>query len=151
MPGTPEPARMGSVLAFDFGTRRIGIAVGEPDLGIAHPLPAIDEERTVPRFAAIEALLAQWKPELCVVGLPLTLAGDEQERSRLARRFAARLRGRAHLPVHFVDERLTSVTAAERLRSAGASSRVAAEHNDSAAACEILTAWFASVRTPEAG
>src|SRR6185503_10301822 len=92
-PGTPNPHE-GTVLAFDFGERRIGVAVGELQLGIAHPLETIDAQANDVRFARIEALVNEWQPALLLVGLPLALDGSEHAMTALARRFALRLQGR---------------------------------------------------------
>ena len=83
----------GTVLAFDFGERRIGVAVGELELGIAHPLETIDAAANDARFARIAALLQEWQPVLLVVGLPLALDGTEHRLTALARKFAQRLQG----------------------------------------------------------
>ncbi len=110
------PERAGrTVLAFDFGIRRIGVAVGEPEVGAAHPLPGIALTGEA-RFAAVARLLAQWKPARLVVGLPLGADGTAHELTRRAERFARQLRGRFGLPVELVDERFTSVEAESRLR-----------------------------------
>ena len=110
----PERASR-TVLAFDFGLKRIGVAVGEPEVRSAHPLPAIAAVGNA-RFAAIEKLVQQWKPARLVVGLPLSVAGEAHLVSRQAERFARRLQGRFRLPVARVDERFTSVEAESRLR-----------------------------------
>lgn len=129
------------VMAFDFGEKRIGVAVGETALGIAHPLKAVDEEATAPRFAAIAALIAEWKPRRLVVGLPCHADGTEHELSRLCRRFAHRLEGRFNLPVDLVDERLTSAEAESLLRDSGADIHRGGAL-DAVAAQRILQAWF---------
>lgn len=129
------------VMAFDFGEKRIGVAVGETALGIAHPLKTVDEEATAPRFAAIAALIAEWKPQRLVVGLPCHADGTEHELSRLCRRFAHRLEGRFNLPVDLVDERLTSAEAESLLRDSGADLRRGGAL-DAVAAQRILQAWF---------
>jgi len=110
----PEGAT-GTVLAFDFGIRRIGVAVGEPETGTAHPLSGIATMGEA-RFAAVAGLIAQWKPVRLVVGLPLGVDGAPHDVTRLAERFARQLRGRFGLPVELVDERFTSVEAESRLR-----------------------------------
>jgi putative Holliday junction resolvase len=110
----PEGAT-GTVLAFDFGIRRIGVAVGEPETGTAHPLSGIAAMGEA-RFAAVAGLIAQWKPARLVVGLPLGVDGAPHDVTRLAERFARQLRGRFGLPVELVDERFTSVEAESRLR-----------------------------------
>ena len=135
-------AEAGSVLAFDFGEKRIGVAVGDFELRIAHPLTTIDDEDNASRFAAIGALVQEWKPVRFVVGLPSHADGTEHEISRLARRFAHRLEGRFGIPVSLVDERLTSVSAESRLRQTGARADRIASAVDAAAAQEILQAYF---------
>jgi putative Holliday junction resolvase len=139
-----RPSAAGTtVLAFDFGEKRIGVAVGELGIGIAHPLATIDAAATSARFAAIARLVAEWHPARFVVGLPMHTDGTEHEMSRLARRFAQRLEGRFGIPAALVDERLTSRAAEERLRESGVRSRNIEESLDAAAACEILHAYFA--------
>jgi putative Holliday junction resolvase len=117
-----ENARLAShatVLAFDFGERFVGVAVGETGVGIAHPLATIDDPAAQGRFAEIADLVAEWKPARLVVGLPLALDGTPHELTRRAQRFARQLEGRFGLPVTLVDERLTSAEAEERLRTLG--------------------------------
>lgn len=106
----------GTVLAFDFGEKRIGVAVGDTLLRLAHPLETISEESNDRRFAAITELCAQWHPVLLVVGLPLYPDGTEHETTALCRRFARRLEGRMGLKVALVDERYSSAAAAEYLK-----------------------------------
>lgn len=138
-------AGTGTVLAFDFGEKRIGVAVGDLHVRIAHPLLVIDAEDNATRFERIGALIAEWRPARLVVGLPLHPDGAEHELSRLARRFAHRLEGRFGLAVSLVDERLTSIAAEARLREAGASVRRRKERIDAAAAGEILQSWLESL------
>src|SRR6267142_4480061 len=106
----PERAAR-TVLAFDFGLKRIGVAVGEPELGTAHPLPAI----AAPGFGAIGRLVKEWQPAQLVIGLPVAEQGEHALAKRVER-FARQLEGRFHLPVKRVDERFTSVEAESRLR-----------------------------------
>ena len=134
--------RFGTVLAFDFGERRIGVAVGELELGIAHPLETIDAAANDARFARIAALLQDWRPVLLVVGLPLTLDGDEHRLTGLARKFAQRLQGRFDIETRLVDERLTSVEAQRDARASGMSARDSKRHVDPLAAKLILEAFF---------
>ena len=110
----PERAA-GTVLAFDFGLKRIGVAIGEPELGTAHPLPAIAAAGDA-RFAAIGKLVREWRPAQLLVGRPLSSGGSPRLVTRQAERFARRLEGRFRLPVARVDERFTSVEAEHRLR-----------------------------------
>jgi putative Holliday junction resolvase len=136
----------GAVLAFDFGEKRVGVAVGEIELAIPHALPVIAAADSRRRFAAIAALIAQWRPVLLVVGVAAHADGAPHETGRLARRFGQRLHGRFGLPVAYVDERLTSQAAAAALREAGADRRRRDAALDSAAAAEILRTWFAAPR-----
>ena len=134
----------GAVLAFDFGEKRIGVAVGDLKVRIAHPLATIAAEDNATRFAQIAKLVAEWRPAKLVVGLPSHADGTEHELSRLARRFALRLEGRFGIPAALVDERLTSRAAESRLRESGARARKIDELIDAAAAREILEAYFES-------
>jgi putative Holliday junction resolvase len=119
----PRTAARGTLLAFDFGERFVGVAVGDTDTGIAHPLETIDAEASAARFAAIAKLVADWQPVRLVVGLPLSLDGEEHELTRRARRFARQLEGRFGLTAVLADERLSSADAAARLREAGRGGR----------------------------
>ncbi len=134
--------RPGTVLAFDFGVKRIGVAVGEWPLAQAHPLTTIHGEANAERFAAIEALLKEWRPVSLVVGLPVALDGSAHEMTARSTRFANQLRGRFGLPVDYAEERLSSVEAEERLRASGHSTRSAREHVDAMAAQIILQCFF---------
>jgi len=118
-----------TVLAFDFGLKRIGVAVGEPELGTAHPLPAVSG------FLEIQKLVIEWKPARLVVGLPVREAGEHPLAKRVEK-FARQLEGRFQLPVARVDERFTSVEAESRLR--GAKKKAI----DSVAAQLILEQYF---------
>lgn len=139
---TAPPATNTTVLAFDFGEKRIGVAVGDMAVRIAHPLATIDAEDNQRRFSEIHKLIADWRPARLVVGLPMHSDGTEHELSRLSRRFAQRLEGRFGLPVSLVDERFTSVAAESRLRESGVRNMV--KTLDAAAASEILQSWLES-------
>ena len=134
--------RPGTVLAFDFGVKRIGVAVGEWPLAQAHPLTTIHGEANAVRFAAIEALLKEWRPVSLVVGLPLALDGSAHEMTARSTRFANQLRGRFGLPVDYAEERLSSVEAEGRLRAGGHNAKSAREHVDALAAQIILQCFF---------
>ena len=120
-----------TVLAFDFGSKRIGVAVGEPELGTAHPLPGIH------RFEEIAPLVDEWKPAALVVGRPTRADGTAHDMTRRAEDFARRLEKRFKLPVARVDERYSSVEAESRLR--GAKKKPV----DSVAAQLLLEQYFA--------
>ena len=128
----------GAILAFDFGTRRIGVAVGDWETRLAHPLEVIDAEDNDTRFGRIATLIAEWRPNHLVVGLPLSMDGEEHDLTRRARRFSKQLHGRFSLPVTLVDERLTSFDADLRLREAGVKGRDRKGLDDTLAAQLIL-------------
>lgn len=127
----PEPEQ--TLLAFDFGLRKVGVAMGNTLLRQAQPLEIIDTEVKVRRFERIDALLAIWQPQKLVVGLPLALDGGEQPASRQARRFAGQLAARTGLPVELVDERGSSLEAQQRTGNAP---------DDAVAAAIILQRYF---------
>lgn len=109
----------GTLMAFDFGVKRVGVAVGETATRLAHPLEAIATESNDARFEAIARLVAEWRPVGFVVGQPCHADGGEHEIARLAGRFGRRLEGRFGLPVAYVDETLTSAEAESQLRETG--------------------------------
>lgn len=113
----------GTVLAFDFGVKRIGVAVGETVVGIASPLGAIRGESNAARFARIGELVIEWRPVGFVVGRPRHSDGAVHATALLAERFARRLHARHALPVVFVDETLSSAAAEQALRAARTRSR----------------------------
>ena len=135
---------MGTVLAFDFGEKRIGVATGETLLASAHPLTVIHAESNDERFAAIGKLIAEWQPERLVVGLPTHADGTPHEMTRLATKFAERLQKRFNLPVAMADERLSSLDAEARLRETGRNAKSAKPLLDAVAAQLILQTWFES-------
>jgi putative Holliday junction resolvase len=143
----PERASSrGYTLAFDFGKRRIGVAVGQSTTGTASRLETIRNGRE-PDWGAIERLIRVWQPRQLVVGLPLGPEGGETEMSRAARRFGRRLENRLSLPVEFFDERLSSNAAASRfaeLRASGEVRRKNADQVDAISAQIILENWLQS-------
>jgi len=132
----------GTLLAFDFGTRRIGIAVGNTLLRRANPLATIDSEKTDVRFAAIAALLKEWQPGALVVGLPSNDDGTPHQLTALCRRFANRLKGRFNLPTILLDERYTSLAASAQLNEEGIHGMKQKSLIDQYAAQQILQAYF---------
>jgi putative Holliday junction resolvase len=112
-----------TILAFDFGTRWIGVAVGDTETRLASPLGMFEAESLSRRMAEIEALLREWRPERLLVGLPLAMDGGEHGMTRRARRFARQLEARFRLPVEFADERLSSAAAESTLRETGRGGR----------------------------
>lgn len=137
---------MSTVLAFDFGASRIGVAMGSTELGIAHPVETIAAIDNDTKFKRIAALLKEWEPALLVVGLSTHMDGTETEMTRQTTRFARRLAGRFALPVKLVDERLSSAAATEHLNEIGVRGRKQKPALDQVAAMQILQSYF---DTPE--
>ena len=106
----------GTLIGFDFGSRRIGVAVGETTTRIASPLGAIEAEANEARFEAIGRIVAEWHPAGFVVGLPRHSDGSEHAVARLAEKFGRRLEARYNVPVMYVDETLTSAEAEASLK-----------------------------------
>lgn len=139
---------MATVFGFDFGLVRVGVAVGETELGMAQPLAVISAEATDARFAAIGKLVDEWRPAHMVVGLPVHLDGSGHELAARCRRFANQLHGRYRVPVELVDERLTSLEADALLAEAGLGWKQRKQHLDAVAAQRILQSWFESRHAP---
>ena len=130
------------MLAFDFGEKFTGVAVGETSIGVAHPLGLIAAQGNTARMDEVAALVAEWKPGFLVVGLPLSMDGTEHELTRRCRRFARQLEARFSLPVELVDERLSSAAAEEALREAGKGGRKHKLHAHQVSAQIILQSHF---------
>ncbi len=141
--GTPDmPNINGTLLAFDFGEKRIGVAMGESSLKMAHPLTTIQATRTDTRLQAVGKLIMEWQPVQLVVGLPRHLDGSEHAMSARCRGFAKQLESRFNLPTSLVDERLTSAEAHTMLRSFGRGGRKDKHLIDQLAAQRILQSYF---------
>lgn len=141
------PEITGTVLAFDFGEKRIGVAVGETMLKTAHALTTICSEVNAIRFTEIEKLLTEWQPSLLIVGLPTYLDGTAHALTQLAMKFAQRLEGRFNLPVMMMDERLSSFEASQQLLSASIKGDAQKTIIDAVAAQVILQSYFDSSQT----
>ena len=109
-------------LGFDYGARRIGVAVGDDITRLARPLPVIANGRH-PDWDAVSKALKDWRPTAVIVGLPIDLEGNDQAITRQARTFAHQLRTRYGVPVHLCDERLSSRAADDEIRTARADGR----------------------------
>jgi putative Holliday junction resolvase len=141
MPDAERRSR-GTLLAFDFGEKRIGVAVGEAALAQAHPLTTLRNKTLDEQFEAIGALIREWCPATLVVGRPVSLDGTPHAMTARCARFAAELSKRFALPVDFAEERLSSFEAGARLAAAGHSSLRAKEYIDALAAQIILEHYF---------
>lgn len=137
-----EPFRSGTVLGFDFGKKRIGVAIGEIGIGVAHPLETVVSEKTEQRFNTIAELIRTWEPVVLVVGLPTHADGTEHELTRLSQRFARRLEGRFKINVSLIDERYTSLVASEMLQELGIRGRKQKPMLDQIAAQQIVQSFF---------
>lgn len=131
-----------TLIAFDFGMKRIGVAVGQTLTGTASPLPPLPAQNGQPDWNALEKVLKAWSPARLVVGLPLNMDGTEQPLTVAAKKFAARLHGRFGHPVDTIDERLSTVAVREELFAQGGYRALQKKSVDSRAACLILEGWF---------
>jgi putative holliday junction resolvase len=139
----------GTLLAFDFGLARVGVAVGELETGRANPLTTITTESGAIRFASIEKLLNEWQPVALIVGIPVHLDGSPHDMTLRCRRFANQLRGRFRLPVAEWDERLSSAEADESLKAAGQSHWRARKNVIDAVAAQLILQHFLDDLTHE--
>ncbi|MEQ1597847.1 MAG: Holliday junction resolvase RuvX [Methylotenera sp.] len=139
------PGVTGTVLAFDFGEKRIGVATGETILKVAHPLTTINAEENEVKFAQIANIIHEWRPCLLVVGLPMHMDNEPHLLTQLSKKFAQRLEGRFNLPVVMVDERLSSVEAARNLSEACVKGIKQKAMLDAVAAQSILQSYFDSL------
>jgi len=134
------------IMGFDYGTRKIGIAVGQLITKTANPIAIISARDGVPDWSEIEKLILEWQPAQLVVGLPLNMDETESEMSRRSLKFARRLTGRFNIPHHTIDERLTSREARSIHESHSSNQRGTAGHSrdeiDDIAAQIILESWL---------
>jgi putative Holliday junction resolvase len=130
---------MGAVLGFDYGVRKIGVAVGQTVTRTATPLQTLPTRDHRPDWDAITRLIAEWQPESLVVGLPYEMDDTEAPVAARARRFARQLEGRYRLPVYLADERLTT---REALSQMGRDAQRDALRVDAVAARLILETWL---------
>ena len=128
-------------LAFDFGTKKIGVAVGQDLTRNARPLTTLTSRNGNPDWPRLDQLIRQWAPRAVVVGLPLA-QGESTTMSERARRFGQSLSSRYNLPVYWVDETLTSVAAQQRLAAEEPGRRRRQQQRDQLAACMILETFF---------
>lgn len=132
----------GIYIGFDFGLKRIGMAVGQKLTGSASPLPMMPAKMGIPSWDSIQKVLDEWHPLALIVGLPTCIDGRDLYTTSRARAFAKQLRKHFALPVHLVDERLTTVEARAILFEQGGYQRLKKSEVDSIAACIILEQWL---------
>ena len=126
------------ILGFDFGLKRIGVAVGNGVTATASALAPLRANEGNPDWEAVRRLLEEWKPQRLVVGLPLNMDGTPSEMSARAERFARRLEGRYNLRCEMMDDRLSTFEARGLIAESGSEAS-----RDSVAACLVLESWFA--------
>ena len=135
------------LLGFDFGLKRIGVAVGQTVTQTARPLTTLKANDGIPRWEECEKLVKTWQPDAFVVGIPLNMDGTEQRLTYLAKQFANILQERFHLPVYGMDERLSTKEARERLFEKGGYKALQNGQIDSIAAQLILQNWLTQSQT----
>lgn len=136
----------GVFLGFDFGLKRIGVAVGQAITQTASPLPTIKAEQGKPDWNVIQSIIKKWHPEALIVGLPTDSSGESLSVTKPTRVFAAKLKACSNLPVHLVDERLTTMEARAKLFEKGGYKKIKSAAIDGYAATLILEQWLQTTR-----
>ncbi len=136
------------VLGFDFGLKNIGVAVGQSITATATPIATLKAQDGAPQWLQIQTLIDEWRPAILLVGLPIHMDGKEQAMTQAARRFGNRLNGRFNVPVQWVDERLTSYEAENRMSDVKYSAHTAKLSIDSLSAQLIVEQWFEQQKKP---
>ena len=134
--------KLKTILGFDFGTRNIGVAVGQVITQTATALPQLKARDGIPDWNEVEAVIKEWNPDAVVVGIPLNMDGTESQMSMRARKFGKRIHGRFNLPFYEADERLTSFEAKEWAGKLGHKGHYGSNPVDGMAAQIILEAWL---------
>lgn len=137
-----EPQSAQRLMAFDFGTQKMGIAFGQSLTGTATPLTLFAMKDGIPDWDKLMRLIAEWQPDACLVGLPLNMDDSESELSQRARKFARRLRHRLNQPVWMVDERLSTRDARQAVSQIQGQRRGRAPSADAMAAVLLAESWF---------
>lgn len=133
---------MSCIIAFDYGVKSIGVAVGQQITGTASPLAAIKADNGIPNWDTLEALFNEWQPSQVIVGFPTNMDGTDQPITARARKFSRRLHAKFNLPTQGHDERLTTVAAKEKLFELGGYKKLTKGKIDSVSAVLILESWF---------
>ena len=133
-----------SVMGFDYGLKRIGLATGQTITGTATPLATLQSIHQSPDWESIQTYIRQWRPDALIVGIPYLLEGGESDITRAARKFSKQLEQRFNLPVYTIDESLSSFEAEQQLKQ----DTKIAKHNkheiDKMAAAIIVQSWLNS-------
>ncbi|PHQ76174.1 MAG: Holliday junction resolvase RuvX [Shewanella sp.] len=131
-----------TVLGFDYGTKSIGIAIGQSLTGTGNPIGSIKAVDGIPKWEEIGMLIEEWQPDIVVVGLPLNMDGTEQEITQRAKKFANRINGRFGVKVATQDERLTTADAKARLFESGGYKALTKGQVDAMSAVLIIESYF---------
>lgn len=131
-----------TLLAFDYGTKRIGVAIGQTITLTARPLATLQADEGEPDWNDIASLIKQWQPDALIVGIPLSLDNSEQKITFLAKDFGEKLRQHFELPIYMVDERYSTIEARQMLFDQGGYKKLKKSEVDSWAAKLILEGWF---------
>jgi putative holliday junction resolvase len=134
--------RFATIMAFDFGEKRIGVATGNMSIGTASALTTIHAESNADRLAAVRALVHEWQPKLFVIGQPHYADGAAHPVAHLAKKFGNRLTENFRIPVAYVDETLSSTEASRHLSEQGVHGRAQKDTLDAVAAQVILQSWL---------
>ena len=136
-------------MGFDFGTKRIGIAIAQEVTGTANPLTTVSAVKNKPDWDSISKIIKEWQPDLLVVGLPLHMDGTEQPMTQAARRFSNQLNGRYQIPIALMDERLSSNEAESIINEQSGSASLFPDKAqiDMISAQLILQSWMSSQQT----
>ena len=137
-----KPVGERTLLGFDFGSKSIGVAVGQEITASANPLQALKAQNGIPDWNIIEALVSEWQPDLMVVGLPLNMDGTPQHTTYAAKKFANRLQHKFNIEVQTQDERLTTADARAQLFAQGGYRNLKKGNVDNLSAKLILESWF---------
>lgn len=135
-----------TVLGFDFGLKRIGVAVGQTLTQTASPLPNLIANEGIPHWPAIDKLIQTWKPHTLLVGIPLMMDGQKQDITLTAEQFIIQLQQHYSLPVYGVDERLSTIAAREKMFASGGYKALKKGKIDSVAAVLIVESWLQTLR-----
>jgi putative Holliday junction resolvase len=138
----PPQSYMGLLMGIDFGLRRIGVAVGQTLTGHANPVDIISAQHGQPDWSVLDKLIHHWQPAAFVVGIPLNMDDTAQPMTHKARHFALKLKKRYQLPIHGMDERLTSFEVRQQLFDQGGYRAIKKGQVDALAACLILEGWM---------
>ncbi len=142
----PPHAYDGILIGIDFGLRRIGVAVGQTLTGHANPITIVSARNGAPDWSVLDKIIREWQPLALIVGIPLNMDSSAQPLTHKARRFALSLKQRYALPVHGVDERLTSFEVRQTLFDAGGYKAIKKNPVDALAAKIMLESWMREIQ-----